>query len=518
MGNMGQKEETGPAKRLFRQDWVKMAEENRYNKRNEGPRKVNKSRANYVLRGNGGGRGGRATDGEKRHQKREKIYSLDSKFPPDAADIFVSCLPGLENVLAQEIEALGCTGIVEAGGVTIEAGGSGSTQELVHSCHLRLGTASHVLIRCGEPFTARGLAELTRKVSLQPWHKFIVGQRVPVQMNTTSKKSKLNHNTAIRTAILEGINRSLNARADKPILYPASESDRNIFKMVIRIERDEARISIDTSETPLHRRGYRLETAKAPLREDLAYSMLYGAGWRMIDAEGMLEPKFKSFLDPLCGSGTIAIEAASIAAGLPPGRLRDAPLRGTIWYSNEIWQSQLQAVQQEARQRAKLRRVPIAASDRDRGAIESAKANAARAGVQDWIEFKCVPISAQEILAPKNQQEGQQVFPCLIATNPPWGLRISSDKKKRKNGLLPLYDTLIERQNSLNREGSSVTAVTLLRDLNLFRKTGADLRVMWSSNHGGVSVAAVLTGQIPESESDKPDAASRKLAREKAIE
>lgn len=110
---------------------------------------------------------------------------------------------GLEPILAQEIVALGYDCNVEAGGVTIQE----VTPDLLHFCHLNLGAASHILLRYGKPFTARGLPELTRKVSKQPWHKFINSKSLPVQMRVTSKKSKLNHNTAIRTAILEGINK-----------------------------------------------------------------------------------------------------------------------------------------------------------------------------------------------------------------------------------------------------------------------------------------------------------------------
>ena len=86
-------------------------------------------------------------------------------------------------------------------------------------------------------------------------------------------------------------------------------------------------ISIDTSSTPLHQHSCRSEMAKAPLREDIAYSMLYAAGLQ----------NYQGLLDPMCGSGTIAIEGAAMKLGLPPGRLRNLSLDGTAFHSPELW-------------------------------------------------------------------------------------------------------------------------------------------------------------------------------------
>jgi putative N6-adenine-specific DNA methylase len=102
-------------------------------------------------------------------------------------------------------------------------------------------------------------------------------------------------------------------------------------RIAVRFVDDVATISLDTSATPLHRRGYRLDGAKAPLREDIAFAVLQAAGFR----KGM------ALLDPFCGSGTIAIEAACIAAGLPPGRLRPAPLQGFAFADAAEWQKLL---------------------------------------------------------------------------------------------------------------------------------------------------------------------------------
>eukprot|EP00957_Ditylum_brightwellii_P177897 13550177-Ditylum_brightwellii.AAC.1 len=104
---------------------------------------------------------------------------------------------------------------------------------------------------------------------------------------------------------------------------------------------------MDTSATPLHKRGYKLEVAKAPLREDLAFALLRCAGWgtnpAMTSSNFHGDRKTNSYynsnflLDPFCGSGTILIEGAAMAVGLPPGRLRPPPLWGTKLFDDDGW-------------------------------------------------------------------------------------------------------------------------------------------------------------------------------------
>jgi putative N6-adenine-specific DNA methylase len=182
----------------------------------------------------------------------------------------------------------------------------------------------------------------------------------------------------------------------------------------VRFLHDVCTISADSSGELLHRRGYRLATAKAPLRETLAAGVLMAMGW-----DGQ-EP----LLDPMCGAGTIPIEAALIARRIAPGLARA--------FASERWPAAPVADFDALRARARAEslpraRVPIFASDRDAGAIAAARANAERAGVAGDIEFRECALSG---IAPPAGHG-------LLLTNPPYGARVGE-----RNALRNLYAQL----------------------------------------------------------------------------
>ena len=148
--------------------------------------------------------------------------------------------------------------------------------------------------------------------------------------------------------------------------------------MVVRLVHDHCTISVDSSGELLHRRGYRLATAKAPLRETLAAGMLLAAGWDPLTGEAPAP-----LLDPFCGAGTIPIEAALLACGRAPGRNRHFAFMDWPNFDAALWNTLCAEADEQSRlQTARLDgRLQILASDRDAGAIAAAKENAARAGV-----------------------------------------------------------------------------------------------------------------------------------------
>jgi len=192
----------------------------------------------------------------------------------------------------------------------------------------------------------------------------------------------------------------------------------------VRVRENGVQLWLDTTLTPLHQRGYRLATGKAPLREDLAYAMLYNVGWipnyyrysPPKEQEGQALSKqqqpskashqFTGFLDPFCGSGTLAIEAASMYAGLLPGRLRtQPPMNGTIWCNDQLWNKLLRSYEKarlkEQRQKEEdesqtlaTTSIPIACSDRNAGAMDLVRGNATRAGVWDMLTVTHCAVSA----------------------------------------------------------------------------------------------------------------------------
>jgi putative N6-adenine-specific DNA methylase len=370
---------------------------------------------------------------------------------PAPFEAFASCQPGLEPLLLGELQALGATPRALAGGVAFAA-----DTRLVMKCCLWLGTASHVLLRLAE-FPCRALGELQRKAALLPWSDWLRPQ-VPVDVRATSRGSRVFHTSAIE----ERIGNAIAAAFGRP-LREATTGDDDVARITVRFSRDVCTISLDATTTPLHRRGYRLASAKAPLREDLAHALLLAGGFGADDA----------LLDPFCGSGTIAIEAAGLARGLAPGRSRPPALAHLALFDEGLWKQ----VESHAAPRTAP---PIAASDRDAGAIEAARGNAERAGVADAIDFRCCAITAQPWL----EQPGSAPGRGLLATNLPFGIRVP-----KGSGLLPLYQTLGHRAAKL---GEGWRTVVLAHDVRLARRTGLPLRAAFTTRHGGLSVAALV--------------------------
>lgn len=319
-------------------------------------------------------------------------------------ELFAACAPGLEPYLEGELRALNVAGVRAApGGVTFRGG----LAEL-YRANLHLRTASRVLVRLGR-FHASEFWQLHKRAARLPWENYLrPGQ--PVALRATCRKSKLYHSDGVAERAAKAIGERLGQPVDwQP---PAAEDEGESVAalaaqlIVIRLDHDDCTISLDSSGELLHRRGYRLATAKAPLRETLAAGVLLASGW----------PPGQPLLDPFCGSGTLPVEAALLALAIPPGRARDFTFRRWPDYDAVLFES-LRA-QSETSASTPL---AISGSDRDAGAIESARANAERAGVATSVEFIQCSISA--ITPPADSG--------WIVTNPPYGVRVSQNHDLR---------------------------------------------------------------------------------------
>ena len=399
---------------------------------------------------------------------RSKAWSFFSTTTNDQdLTLFVSCLPGLEPILSKELSSLGIPHGSTKGGVNIRK----ASTETINKCHLFSGSASHVLLRCGKAFNIRGFSELTRKVARMPWQNWIREDAV-LDLRVTCSKSKIYHTAAVAQRVEAAIDKAFgrNPKGEGPVV-----------PMTVRVHRDVVQISIDTSSTPLHQRGYRLETAKAPLREDIAYSMLYAAGLQ----------KYQGLLDPMCGSGTIAIEGAAMKLGLPPGRLRKLSLDGTAFHSPELWNELLnQALESSEKLVRDLgsSQPMVMAVDRDEGTWKAATANAERAGVLQHMDISNRSLSDHDWFTSNSTLES-----VLIATNPPFGKRIEASRTKtakRFSELLPLYQQLGNKISRMN--GDEVGTVVLTNNVDLTRRMGlADTKALFSTQHGGLPVVAM---------------------------
>ena len=322
--------------------------------------------------------------------------------------LFAVTLPGLEPYARQELIQLGIPTpekmdligepVEESGGVAFDA----SFTELFRA-NLNLRTVNRVLTRLGE-FHASAFSELRKKASRLTWESYIQpGQ--DVSMRVTCHKSRLHHTAGIAERVAGAIGDKLGA---EPHLVKFDEGNEFSSQLIIvRMVNDICTVSLDTSGALLYKRGYRLETGKAPLRETLGAGMLMAAGW---------EPT-APLVDPFCGSGTIAIEAALMAMGIPTGGHRDFAFEKWPCFDKHKWEGVLAHSLKDK----KVIRPIIHASDRDEGVVQMAINNAERAGVEQNIQFAAQAFSA---IKPGNEKG-------WVITNPPYGLRLESNRDLR---------------------------------------------------------------------------------------
>ena len=371
-------------------------------------------------------------------------------------DLFAVAAPGLSAIAAEEIQKLQIPGAekarTEAGGVTLRTDLGG-----LYRANLNLRTATRVLARLGH-FHAANFPELRRKAGRLSWGLYLApGQ--PVALRVTCHKSRLYHSDAVAERVLAAIGDSL---GQAPPTGDFDEERQGQPQLVIvRFYRDQCTISLDSSGEALHRRGYRLASAKAPLRETLAAGMLLAAGW-----DGK-----RPLLDPFCGSGTIPIEAGLLSAGLAPGRARRFAFMDWPNFLEKVWEQALEAAQPPERGAAPF----ILGSDRDAGAVTMASENAQRAGVGAQTAFIHQAVSAVE--APPGPSG-------LILTNPPYGIRVSSGHDLRN--LYAQFGSVLRAKFPGWQVG------VLCNDDRLLSHTGLNFDRGLSLNNGGTPVKLAL--------------------------
>jgi putative N6-adenine-specific DNA methylase len=378
--------------------------------------------------------------------------------PERSRDCFAIVTPGFEPVVEAELKALGAAApVAEPGGVAFSG-----NDRLLFDANLWLRAATRVVVRIAS-FRAKSFAELERHANKVPWRDF-VAPKSRVSFRVTCRKSRLYHSDAVAerlaTAVTKAIAGVVTGRAAKDDEDETITTGEQLF--VVRFDRDECTISADASGVLLHRRGYRLATAKAPIRETIAAGCLLALGYDGSEA----------FLDPMCGSGTLAIEAALIARRVAPGINRD--------FACERWPSFRANIAAEARKSARAAElartsVGIAASDRDAGAVEAALANAKRAGVAADVSITRRALSSIDA-APA---------PGLLLTNPPYGARVGE--------AAPLRDLYASLGNVARGklDGWRVALVSANRQLEGQTKLALEPVVAFSN--GGIKVRLVST-------------------------
>ena len=266
-------------------------------------------------------------------------------------------------------------------------------------------------------FPANDEEALYKAVYAIDWSQHLTS-RNSIAVSATLSRSNLDHthyaSLKVKDAIVDQFRDRVGSR-------PVIEKNQPDLHIHLNIHRNQAQLSLDLSGESLHRRGYRIEHAGAPLKEHLAASMIAQAGW---NAEAAKDHRF---VDPMCGSGTFAIEAAMIAANIAPGLDRDYfGFSKWLQHDTALWQDCIE----EAEAQVDASKSPlIEASDYDANALKVARANAARAGVEELIRF-----SHQDINELKLEDDPR---PAIVLCNPPYGERLQSEQ-----GLASLYSAI----------------------------------------------------------------------------
>ncbi|MCP4186890.1 MAG: bifunctional 23S rRNA (guanine(2069)-N(7))-methyltransferase RlmK/23S rRNA (guanine(2445)-N(2))-methyltransferase RlmL [Gammaproteobacteria bacterium] len=290
------------------------------------------------------------------------------------------------------------------------------TVEAVYRICMQSRLSNRVFCELAE-FDASDEEKLYKAVYQLDWSQHL-GSRNSLAVSATLSRSNLDHSHYVSLKVKDAIVDQFRDRVNSRPVIEKQQPDLHIH---INIHRNRAKLSLDLSGESLHRRGYRTEHAGAPLKEHLAASMIKQAGW---DAESA---KNHRFVDPMCGSGTFAIEAAMIAANIPPG-LDRSYFGFSKWLQHDlnIWQ----ACVDEAEVQIDASASPlIEACDYDAAAIKIARANAARAGVEDMICFSHQDVN--DLTLVKDDR------PAIALCNPPYEKRLQSEQ-----GLASLYSAL----------------------------------------------------------------------------
>ena len=325
-------------------------------------------------------------------------------------ELTATCLFGLEHLLGEEIDALGYDRIETMDGRITYAG----DEEAIALSNVFLRYAERVFINLGS-FTAESFEELFCGVRALPWEMWI-GRDDAFPVKGHSIKSKLfsipDCQKIVKRAVVERLSGEYGLK-----WFPESGVK---YQIEFFIFKDRATLMIDTSGTPLHKRGYRIEANAAPIRETLAAAIAAYARPR----EEVL------FWDPMCGSGTIAIEAAMQMRKVAPGARRRFAAEAFPSVPKGVWLS----AREEAIEGEIQSAFEVFASDIDPECVSLTEANARRAGVADSL--KIFTADARRISAPGRRG--------TVVTNPPYGERLLSVSE-----IAPLYRSLGEHFRSL---------------------------------------------------------------------
>ncbi len=319
-----------------------------------------------------------------------EIVGHDSVF-----QVFAPCPQGLEAALAEELQAMGHTARAARAGCHLSTDWTGVQRINLYS---RLATRVLVKVSSAPVQTEDDILELARAT---PWERWF-GPEHSLRVDTSAVRSPMKSlqycNLRAKDGICDRLREREGARPDIDTVRPDA-------RVHLFLDETTATLYLDTSGESLFKRGWRLDKGEAPIRENLAAGMLALSGWQPGHA----------LLDPFCGSGTILIEAAWKALGLPPGIMRPFAFERLRHHNRQAWYAYKDQIRDQARTELDA---PIVGVDLNPASLEAARLNANRAGLGGGlIQFETGDACTVIPPAPTG----------WIVTNPPYGERLPTD-------------------------------------------------------------------------------------------
>lgn len=310
---------------------------------------------------------------------------------------FATVSRGLEEVAARELERIGAKEIrPDFTGVHFKG-----DKELLYKANLWTRTTFRILMPIAK-VKSYSADELYRNVQKLDWSEYLQPD-MTLAVTCTGKNKRLNHTHFTALQIKNAITDWQKLRGGKRSSVDTENPDLSINA---HIDEKHCIISLDSSGSSLHRRGYRPAIGAAPMKETLAAALLDLAEWT---------PDLP-FLDPMCGSGTLPIEATLKALNIAPGLYREFGFQTWLDFDPDLWQKLLQEASD--RQNHDLN-IPIIGSDRDLDVIRQAFVNAESSGLEDYVKFARQELSTIEAPADRG----------VLICNPPYGVRLGKESE-----------------------------------------------------------------------------------------
>ncbi|MGV3587426.1 MAG: THUMP domain-containing class I SAM-dependent RNA methyltransferase [Adhaeribacter sp.] len=315
---------------------------------------------------------------------------------------------GLEEVLAEELRQLGAQNIK----VVTRAVEFSGDKRLLYAANIWCRTAIRILVPFAS-FYVRDEEDLYRKVSRIRWQDYLSLDQ-SFAINAVVSKSTFQHSLFLsqltKDAIVDQFRHKTGRRPDVDVTRPD-------IRLNLHMHENQLTLALDSSGDSLHRRGYRVQTNVAPLNEVLAAGLILLSGW----------DRQSPFIDPMCGSGTLLIEAAMIAYNIAPGLYRQNSFGFTQWpdFDQKLYDGIVAEAQDKQLPETDLE---IIGSDIDRDYIEAARNNITQAGLEDEIRVRVRDLREAQAVGDRG----------VVMLNPPYGERLGTEEES----INQLYKTI----------------------------------------------------------------------------